>query len=72
MAKGYVRLENIRCRAQFWRKNAKAEKVKKKGKKEHGVFSLIQDLSNIFPVPVYFRTKLPLSFLILCVLSAVL
>lgn len=71
MAKGYVRLENIRCRAQFWRKNAKAEKVKERGK-GHGVFSLIQDLSNIFPAPVYFRTKLPLSFLILCVLSAVL
>lgn len=49
-----------------------SRKSKRKGKKEHGVFSLIQDLSNIFPAPVYFRTKLPLSFLILCVLSAVL
>ena len=51
-----------------------SRKSKRKGKKEHGVFnsSLIQDLSNVFPAPVYFRTKLPLSFLILCVLSAVL
>ena len=36
-----------------------SRKSKRKGKKEHGVFSLIQDLSNIFPAPVYFRTKLP-------------
>lgn len=36
--KGYVRSENIRCKAQFWRKNAKAEKVKER---ERGVFSLV-------------------------------